>query len=102
MKANNITVGDRTIDVTSRDVDVLYLSTLKEYLEATHTDMETLIKFITAEIEMLEIAKQHYTKAYRELPYLSDTVAPLGDLLSDIAKLIDNKTAKLKKYKGLL
>ena len=101
MQNNNIIVDGKKIDVTSRDVDVMYLSSIEEYIGVTATDIEHLILFLSAELQMLNRAKDKYTKVYRALPYLSDTTPLLGDLLSDIEKKITSKQNKLNKYKGL-
>ena len=94
-----IVVDGKEVNPTSRSVDTLYLVNLKEYINQTGVDVETLIKSLTLDIEMLEKSRQKYMKYYRDLPYLSNETEIVGNLLSDIVKTLQRKTAKLSKYK---
>lgn len=98
---SHILIDGIYIDTSSRDVDTLYLCSIEQYLQETQTDVNHLITVIEAEISMLKIAKHKYTEVYRALPYMSDQSTPLSKLLTDITKMINKKTTKLKKYKEL-
>jgi len=95
---NTIEVNGKVISLHSRSLETLYLVTLDEYIKETGTDINSLISVLSTEIQMLERARIHYVKTYRELPYLSDNTGPIGDLLSDLTKQIAAKTAKLNRY----
>ncbi len=98
---NNIMIDGKEVDLSHRDIEVLTLTTLEEYITLTGLTKEELIKFTQAEITMLDSARKKYIVIYRELPYLDPRTNTLGNLLAYIEKRIASKTRKLNKYKGL-